>query len=392
MTDQRYQDEDPPVISGPAPEPEPENQMLVPMSLAATLTKAEIDQQIATAHAFPRSASVARDRMISLATLDDTMAEECIYSVPRGGKQIRGPSIRFAEIVLNSWGNVRCAARVTHEDRIERYVEAEALVHDLESNVGYVARARRRIELKKGRKTVDPDMVQLAGAAAISVARRNAILGAVPKPVWRRAHEAVEAVIKGDVKTLAERRDVAIAYFNRAGITTERVLKALEVNHVDDITLEHFANLNGMRSALKTGESTLDQLFPEERAPGPTPQTLDDKLKTIAAVDPKTGEIRESVIEEALKEAAVTGQAFVKDGQVLKTEEVVAEAPKGGQRGPRGARKASAQERLQAEGDAALAKGRAAFDHWYAELTGDDMGSISVVMADRWRAALRDGG
>jgi hypothetical protein len=390
MSDTRYQDEDMPVISGPAPEPDVENP-LVPMSLAATLTKAEIDQQISTAHAFPRSPSVARDRMISLATLDEQMAEECIYSVPRGGKQIRGPSIRFAEIVLNSWGNVRCAARVTHEDRIERYVEAEALVHDLESNVGYVARARRRIELKKGRKTVDPDMIQLAGSAAISVARRNAILGAVPKPVWRRAQEAVEAVIKGDVKTLVERRDAAISYFNKMGVPTERVLRALEVSHLDDLTLEHLVDLNGMRSALKTGESTLDQLFPEERTPGPKPETLEDKLKTLATIDPKTGEVREAgAIEEALKEAVVTGQAFVKDGKVLKTEDVVAEAPKAGQRGPRSARKPSPQERLQAEGDAAVAKGRAAYSQWYEALTPDDVPHVSVQMDRRWQEALKD--
>ena len=291
MTDYDPRDQETEVVSGPAPTPEPDNP-LVPVSLVATLTKAEIDQQISTAHAFPRSPAQARDRMIGLATLDEQMAEECIYAVPRGGKTIRGPSIRFAEIVLSSWGNVRCAARVSHEDRIERYVEAEAVVHDLETNVGYVARARRRIELKKGRKSVDPDMIQLAGSAAISVARRNAILGAVPKPVWRKALDAVESVIRGDVKTLIERRDNAVAYFNKAGVPTERILKALEVAHLDDITLDNLVDLNGMRAALKTGESTLDQLFPEERVPGPKPETLTDKLQALATVDPTTGEIK----------------------------------------------------------------------------------------------------
>ena len=117
MTEYDPRDEETPVLSGPAPTDEPDNP-LVPVSLVATLTRAEIDQQITTAHHHPRSPARARDRMIGLATLDEQMAAECIYSVPRGGKQIRGPSIRFAEIVLSSWGNVRCAARVTHEDRI----------------------------------------------------------------------------------------------------------------------------------------------------------------------------------------------------------------------------------------------------------------------------------
>jgi hypothetical protein len=374
MSDTDYRDQETPVLSGPAPEPEAENP-LVPMSLAATLTKAEIDQQISTAHAFPRSPSRARDAMISLATLDEQMAEECIYSVPRGGKQIRGPSIRFAEIVLNSWGNVRCAARVTHEDRIERYVEAEALVHDLESNVGYVARARRRIELKKGKKSVDPDMIQLAGAAAISVARRNAILGAVPKPVWRRAQEAVESVIKGDVKTLAVRRDAAIGYFNKAGVPTERVLKALEITHTDDITLEHLVDLQGMRQALKTGETTLDQLFPEERAPGPKPETLDAKLDAISHVDPETGEIK----------TPTEGQGSPPAADSAKPATEPAEPAKAGQRGPKAARKASPTERLQVEGAAAAAKGPRALTEWKETLNEEDVAHISVAMERGWK-------
>jgi hypothetical protein len=383
MSDPRdYQDnEDSPVISGPAPEPEPENQLSI--SLAATLTKAEIDQQTQMAHAAPRSPSAARDRMISLATMDDQMAEECIYSVPRGGKQIRGPSIRFAEIVLNCWGNVRCAARVTHEDRIERYVEAEALVHDLESNVGYVARARRRIELKKNRRTVDPDMVQLAGSAAISVARRNAILGAVPKPVWRRAQEAVEAVIKGDQKTLVQRRDAAIGYFAKAGVPTERVLTALEVKHLDDITLDHLVDLNGMRSAIKSGEATLDQLFPEERTPAPPPETLGDKLRAVAKVDPQTGEI----LGDA--PSATEAQGSPRAGEDARQFGQSPAPPKAGQRGPKGARKASPLGRLQTEGDAVAAKGLRALAEWLDGLPSDDALYVTMAMDRAWKETAR---
>jgi hypothetical protein len=379
MSDQRYPNEETPVLTGPGPEPEVENP-LVPASLATELTKAEFDQQIATAHAYPRSPSKARDRMIGLATLDEQMAEECIYSVPRGGKQIRGPSIRFAEIVLSAWGNVRCAARVTHEDRVERYVEAEALVHDLETNVGYVARARRRIELKRGRKSVDPDMIQLAGAAATSVARRNAILGAIPKTVWRRAQEAVEAVIRGDQKTLVERRDAAFSYFNKMGVPTERILKSLSVNHLDDITLDHLVDLGGMRSSLKSGDATLDQLFPEEVQPGPKPETLEDKLKAISRFDPETGEIK-----EAIQDAAVTGQGFVQDGQRLAPEAVIEDPPKAAQRAPRAPRKPSIQERIQADGDAAAAKGDRALTEWLDFLNSDEIAHVSVPMERAWR-------
>ncbi len=391
MTDYTdYQDAESPVVSGPAPAPEPENP-LVPVSLVATLTKAEIDQQIATAHQFPRSPAHARDRMIGLATMDEKMAAECVYSVPRGGRQIRGPSIRFAEIVMNSWGNLRCAARVSHEDRIERYVEAEAIVHDLESNVGYVCRARRRIELKKGRKSVDPDMIQIAGAAAISVARRNAILGCVPKPVWARALEAVESVIRGDAKTLTERRDAAIAYFNKTGVPTERILKALEVAHLDDISLDHLVDLNGMRAALRTGESTLDQLFPEEKTPGPRPESLTEKLEMLSKVDPETGEIKESggpaKAETSSDGAGAATEPPSSTAPVSPTPEA-AQTVVVPQRAPRAARRPEAtQERLQAAGDAAAAKGMRGLDEWQDSLTSDELSSITVTQDRAWREA-----
>jgi hypothetical protein len=377
MSDIRYQDEETPVISGPAPLPEPENQ-LVPMSLAATLTKTEIEQQLAAAHNWPRSPARARDVMVSLATMDEQTAAECIYSVPRGGKQIRGPSIRFAEIVMSSWTNVRCAARVTFEDRIERFVEAECVFHDLESNVGYVARARRRIELKRGRKSVDDDMVQIAGAAAISVARRNAILGAVPKPVWRRALEAVESVVKGDQKTLVERRDAAISYFNKMGVQTERLLKALDVAHIDDISLENLVDLNGMRSALKNNESTLDQLFPEEHPPGPKPETLAEKLKAISQVDPRTGEITESGVTTQTSDGA--GAAELPPSPAAPVTPAPEPAPR-----PTRTRKPSLDERVQAEGDAAATKGTHALEEWLDFLGSDEIARVTSSAEKRWR-------
>ena len=121
--------------------------------------------------------------------------------------------------------------------------------------------------------------------------------------------EAVESVIKGDQKTLVVRRDAAIDYFTKMGVSPERILRALEVKHLDDVTLDHLVDLGGMRAALKTGETSIDQLFPEERAPGPTPETLEEKLKAISKVDPQTGEIT-----EAIKDAAVTGQGFLVKG------------------------------------------------------------------------------
>lgn len=230
------------------------------MSLAVSLTKAEIDQQVATAKTYPRSIARVTQNILSLVTIDEEAAKECNYALPRGGKPITGPSIRLAEIVAGQWGNNRNGARVLHVDRAEKYVEAEGVFLDLETNTATTARVRRRIVDSKGRLYND-DMIIVTGNAACSIAKRNAILGGVPKAVWRKAHEAALATIKGDIKTLSERRDAAMKAFAAFGVKPEQIFAALQIGGVDDITLETMPTLIGMHAALKSGEETVESMF-----------------------------------------------------------------------------------------------------------------------------------
>lgn len=267
-------------------------------SLAVSLALAEIDQQVTTAHAYPRSIDLAMKNILTLATLDEETAAECVYALPRAGKPIKGPSIRLAEIIQSQYGNNRVGTRVVHVDRVEKYVEAEGIYHDLEANTATTARVRRRISDKRGRLLTD-DMIIVTGNAAASIAKRNAILGGVPKAVWRRAYHAVESVLAGDVKTLVERRTTAMKVFAAFGITPEQVCAVLEVNGIDDITLEHLTTLIGMHSALKSGESTVEEMFGEAAgkpaqprpAPPPEEETIDPQVPI--------GDDRESPVDDA---------------------------------------------------------------------------------------------
>jgi hypothetical protein len=235
-------------------------------SLAISLARAEVDQQITTAHAFPRSIAKAVSNITTLATLDNESAEECIYALPRGGKPIKGPSIRLAEIIASQWGNCRVGARVVHVDRAEKYVEAEGVFHDLESNTATTSRVRRRISDKSG-KVLNDDMIVVTGNAACAIAKRNAILGAVPKAVWRKAYSAVEHVIAGDIKTLTERRASAMKAFAMFGVKPDQIFAALGVTGMDDISIDHIVTLTGMHSTLKSGEESVETMFGKAEAP-----------------------------------------------------------------------------------------------------------------------------
>ena len=250
-------------------------------SLAVQMAVAEVDQQITTAHAYPRSIDKAVKNILTLCTMDEETAQECMYALPRGGKVIPGPSIRLAEIILSQWENARVGTRVTHVDRFEKYVEAEGIFHDLEKNVATTARVRRRISDKRGR-IFDDDMIMVTSNAAAAIAKRNAILAGVPKPVWRRAYQEVRRVLTGDVRTMAAKRDDAIKAFAVLGITQQQLFEVLEVNGPDDIDQERYLNLVGMHQAIRSGEASLEEMFPVKREIASKPGNLGQRLDELA--------------------------------------------------------------------------------------------------------------
>ena len=229
-------------------------------SVAVQLQKAEIDQLITTARAFPRSMKRVQTAIMTMATLDEESAEECMYALPRGGKPIKGPSIRFAEILKQSFGNCRAGARVVDVDRVEMFVEAEGVFHDLETNASTTARVRRRISDKNGRIFKD-DMIIVTGNAACSIAMRNAILAGVPKPLWRKAYDSVQATITGDITTLSENREKALKALAAFGVKPEQIFASLGREGLEDINVEDIATLRGMYAALKNGEATVEEMF-----------------------------------------------------------------------------------------------------------------------------------
>jgi hypothetical protein len=238
-------------------------------SMAISLARAEIDQQISTAKAYPRSIEKAVKGITALALLDVETAQSCTYALPRGGKPITGPSARFAEIVFSQWGNARVSARVVHVDKTDKYIEAEGIFHDLETNTARRALVRRRISDKHGRVLSD-DMITVTGNAAASIASRNAILAGIPKAAWGKAYDKCLAALRGDVKTLSVTRDEAMKNFAAFGVTPEQVFAALDVAGIADVTTDHIVTLRAMFATLKNGEATVEEMFPPAKTAKPS--------------------------------------------------------------------------------------------------------------------------
>ncbi len=285
--------------------------MVMENSTVAMLNKSEIDQQISTAKKYPRSIKTFRDETLAMVTLNEGVAAECIYSLPRGGKTIEGPSARFAEVVASAWGNSRVGARVVSDQG--NFVTAQGVFHDLEKNVAITYEVQRRITDRNGRRYSD-DMIVVTANAACSVALRNAILKGVPKAFWSEMYSAARSTVMGDFQTLANRRAEALKAFMKYGVSQEQICATLGVAGVEDIGLENLVTLRGMLTAIKDGDTTPEQAFAPQNTTSAGDHKKDDrKACTAEAFESKSVDWKKVIIANKKTPAALIATIETKE-------------------------------------------------------------------------------
>jgi hypothetical protein len=264
---------------------------LAPINAIESVSRAEIDQQISTAKRYPRKLTEVKQEMVEMATLDEETAASCFYSLPRGGKNIQGPSIRLAEIALSCYGNIRAGTRIieTVVDGSSPYVAIQAVCHDLQKNIAVMIEKRRRIVGKKSKGgIIDDDDINLAANAGSAIAFRDAMFKVIPGILLRPVYEAARKVAIGDAKTLSDRRVRAVEAFQKMGVSADRVLSSIGKTKIDEVTLEDLETLIGTFTAIKEGSTTIENAFPpvplkehkKVEKPDFTPPS--DEIKTVA--------------------------------------------------------------------------------------------------------------
>jgi hypothetical protein len=223
--------------------------------------KAAIDVQISTAKAYPRNITRATQNALAIVTIDADTAKTCTYSVPRGGKAITGPSVHLAKILAQVWGNMRVEAKVVSIDATQ--VTSEAVCFDLENNLAIKTQVKRSIVGRTGRYS--EDMITVTGNAANSIALRNAVLSVIPRAIVDKIYNAAKQTITGDVsdktKLIAKRKQVVDALKDTYSVTEKEILFAIGKAAVDHITPDDLVVLIGIGTAIKDGDTTVDQAF-----------------------------------------------------------------------------------------------------------------------------------
>lgn len=276
------------------------------------INRAEIDIQISTAKQYPRDLQQVLNKIGTYATMDKETAEDCFYVLRRQGADgsssvIEGLSVRMAEIIASSWGNLRVQTRIIGNDG--RMITAQAVCHDLETNLAVSKEVKRRITNKYG-KTFSEDMQVVTGNAASSIAFRNAVLAVIPKAVTKRIINEVKQVALGQSIDLEQSRQNVLAYFGKLGVTNEQVFLYLGIKSVEQMDKQMIFELRATRNAIEEGTTTVQETFIKPYIEEKAQQEADKKTDTAADkaaaamakatgaapanVDPETGEIKES--------------------------------------------------------------------------------------------------
>ena len=227
------------------------------------LNRSEIDIQISTAKKYPRFIDESLTRIVQLATVNPQTSNECFYSLRRNGadgeKAIEGPSVRLAEIVAASWGNLRVASQIIGNDG--KFITARGICHDLETNVAVACEVRRRITDSKGRPYSD-DMQVVTGNAAGAIAFRNAVFKVVPKAVISEAiGEIKKNLIADTAKNFEETKKKMFTVFARLGVTKEMIYSYFDIDGEDAVTPDIVAELRTTYTTIKEGQATAEELF-----------------------------------------------------------------------------------------------------------------------------------
>jgi hypothetical protein len=243
-------------------------------SAIAAREKASIEARFVVALQRPRDMDRVRLKLLE-ACRRPRFAEAAEYSLPRGGKQIVGPSIRLAEEAMRHYGNLDTRTTVIYDDAEKRILKV--VVTDLETSLTHeadvvVSKTTERTSPRKGEEVLGSrtnstggttytvrsteDDLQNKQASLISKQLRGLALRVVPSDLIEEAIDvARETLHNADAADPTTKRKRMVDAFAGIGVTTTMLTDYLG-RPLDTITTNELRLFAQMFTALKDGEAT----------------------------------------------------------------------------------------------------------------------------------------
>lgn len=238
----------------------------------------EVQAAMVIAKKFPRDEYESTEK-IRRTCQRSTLAEQAIYSYPRGGQNVAGPSVRLAEALAQCWGNIDYGI-IELEQKVG-VSEMMAYAWDLETNtrVTKIFSVEHKRDSKKG-SYVLTDSRDIYEATANFGARRMraCILGVIPGDVVDMAvNECRETQKKsyGELPSQEKINKIEKLFKKDFGVTKKQ-LETYAGRGMPSFGAEEITDLWGVYTALKNGQAKAADYFePEKR------ETTDEPLQNV---------------------------------------------------------------------------------------------------------------
>ena len=222
---------------------------------------AEAQGKLVVAKRFPRDQAEAYNRIME-SCARRSLAEDALYSYPRGGQTVSGPSIRLAEELARCWGNIDYGMKEL--SRRDGETEMEAYAWDLQTNV-YTSQkfTVKHLRDKQGGAKVLTDERDIYEIGANMGARRMRarILAVIPGDIVDAAVAACKDTMKGNSEVpLADRIRAVVSEFAKLGVSTALIEKRFS-RKVGDLLPEDLVDLRGIYKSLRDGMSKASDWF-----------------------------------------------------------------------------------------------------------------------------------
>lgn len=299
----------------------------------------EIQAMVFMAKQFPRNQIQAADRILNACTRQ-TLADSAVYSYPRGGQNVEGPSIRLAEVLAQNWGNLDFGIRELSQENGVSTVEAYAW--DLETNVrqAKVFQVAHKRMAKGGTKTLtDPrdiyEMVANQGSRRLRACILSIIPGDIVEAALAQCSVTQAASVGATPEEIKETIRKLTATMGKFGITAENIQDRYQCR-LEAIRPAQIVELRKIYTSLKDGMSKPSDWFAIQEVKKSDAQDLnamvDDSATAIEEKPKSTTETttKPTPTEEqfaALVEAVSTGVKEISEvlEEYALTEEQAAE-------------------------------------------------------------------
>ncbi len=227
---------------------------------------AEVQAQYVIAKKFPRNQHEAYMQILE-SCKRPYLAEQAMYAYPRGGQLVEGASIRLAESMAQSWGNLDCGVREVSQANGVSIAEAYAIDLQTNTRVTKVFHVPHTRDTKKGKQklTDSRDIYELVanqGARRL----RACILAIIPGDVIEAAVAQCRKTLETSEIPMSEQIKRLVVAFDEIGVKVEH-LEARLGHNLDATVPQEIVTLRGIFKSIKDGMSNREDFFDAFKKP-----------------------------------------------------------------------------------------------------------------------------